>query len=94
MALRYELEGVGQLTEVVTFTGHDVAAVADRHDVAAALQLLHLTSQVEDDLDAGEVDAEVARQGENGLELLAGRVIVQPRVAARPGGLEQPLPLP
>lgn len=46
VALRYELEGVGQLTEVVTFTGHDVAAVADRHDVAAALQLLHLVAGV------------------------------------------------
>jgi hypothetical protein len=46
VALRYELEGVGRLTERVTFPGHDVAAVADRRDVAAALQLLHLAAGI------------------------------------------------
>lgn len=42
--LHYDLDGVGRLTEVFTFTGHDVEAKADRVDVRAALELLHLTA--------------------------------------------------
>lgn len=42
--LHYDLDGVGRLTERFTFHGHDVGAVADRADVAGALELLHLTA--------------------------------------------------
>lgn len=42
--LHYDLDGVGRLTERFTFEGHDLQAVADREDVRAALQLLHLTA--------------------------------------------------
>lgn len=46
VACHYDLDGVGRLTERFTFHGHDVGAVAGRVEVAAALQLLHLTAGV------------------------------------------------
>ncbi len=44
--LHYDLEGVGGLTERFVFEGHDVEAAATRHDVRAALELLHLAAGV------------------------------------------------
>ncbi len=46
VALHYDLDGVGRLTERFTFEGRDVEAVAGREDVINALQLLHLTAGV------------------------------------------------
>lgn len=46
VALHYDLEGVGRLTERFRFEGHDVEAAASRHDVRAAIELLHLTAGV------------------------------------------------
>lgn len=43
--LRYDLDGVGRLTETFTFQGVDVAAAAS-HELDAALELLHLTAGV------------------------------------------------
>lgn len=46
VALHYDLEGAGRLTERFVFEGHDVEAAAARHDVRAALEVLHLTAGV------------------------------------------------
>jgi UDP-N-acetyl-alpha-D-muramoyl-L-alanyl-L-glutamate epimerase len=46
VALHYDLDGVGRLTETFTFTGHDVAAAAEQPAVRAALELLHLAASV------------------------------------------------
>lgn len=46
VALHYDLEGVGRLTERFVFEDHDVAAAASRLDVRAAIELLHLTAGV------------------------------------------------
>ena len=46
VALHYDLDGVGRLTETFTFVGRDVGAVAERPDVQAALELLHLTAGI------------------------------------------------
>ena len=57
------------------------------------LHAIHLPPHVEDDLDAGEVDAQVARQRQDGLELLQILVRVQARVAFRARRLQQPFAL-
>lgn len=44
--LRYDLDGVGPLVESFVFEGVDVEAQADRPDVRAALELLHLAAGV------------------------------------------------
>src|SRR5712692_7482229 len=57
------------------------------------LHLLHSLAHIEDDLDAGEVDAHVAGERKDHLEALEVLVGVQPRIAVRARRLEQPLPL-
>lgn len=46
VALHYDLDGIGRLTETFAFVGHDVAEAANRPSVRAALELLHLTASV------------------------------------------------
>src|SRR5829696_7992649 len=45
------------------------------------LHPLHFAAHVEDDLDAGKIDAEVARQRKDGLELLEILLGVETRIA-------------
>jgi hypothetical protein len=58
--------------------------------VDLALHLLDLPAHVQDDLDAGEVDAEIAGQRQDGLELLEILFRVEPRVAVGARRLQQP----
>ena len=58
--------------------------------VDLALHLLDLAAHVEDDLDAGEVDAEIARQRQDRLELLEIFFRVQARVASVRDGFSSP----
>src|SRR5262245_53979024 len=57
------------------------------------MHLLHPMLHVEDDLDSGEIDAEMAGQGQDDLEPLDGVRVVEPRVAFRPGRAQQAFPL-
>jgi hypothetical protein len=57
--------------------------------VDLALHLFHLATHVEDDLDAGEIDAEIARQRQDGLELFEILFRVEAGVAFGARRLEQ-----
>jgi len=48
---------------------------------------------VEDHLDAGQVDPQLARQGEDDLQAPERLLVVQPRVAGAAGRLDEALPL-
>ena len=61
--------------------------------VDLALHLLDLPAHVEDDLDAGEVDAEIAGQRQNRFELLEVLFRVEARVAVGARRLQQPFAL-
>src|ERR1700736_161716 len=54
--------------------------------------LNHLFAHVQNDFDAGEVHAHVARQRENYVEAFQIAVGIKPRVALRPRRLQQPNP--
>ena len=57
--------------------------------VHLALHLLHLPAHVENDLDAGEIHAQVPRQREDGFELLEIFFGVQARVPLRSRWLQE-----
>src|SRR5205085_6595338 len=61
--------------------------------VDLTLHRLDLASHVENDFDAGEVDAEIARQREDGFELFEIFFRIEARVAFGARRLEQPLAL-
>lgn len=56
------------------------------------LHRVHLFAHVEDDLDTGKIDTEIARQGQNYFKAFEVGVGVKTGVANRPRRLEQALP--
>src|SRR5260221_3941168 len=78
--------------DAMALVEHVLADVV-HHPVELHVGLLHHPLQPEDDLDAGQVDAEVAREREDHLELADLIDAVQPSVACRAHGLEQTLAL-
>jgi len=72
----------------VAFVEHRLADVVEEL-VEAHVGVGHHAGQLEDHFDAGEVDAEVAREGEDHLQLLDLVLAVEARVAGGAGGLDQ-----
>src|SRR3954470_22221029 len=63
------------------------------HTVDLALHALHLLAHVEDHLDAGEVDPQVAGEGEDDLEAVDRLLVVETGVAGAAGRLDEAFPL-
>src|ERR1700730_2170655 len=68
-----------------------LAADVVEEPVHLALPLLHVLLHVEDDLDSGPVDADVAGQGEDDLEAADRLLVVEAGIAGGARRLEQPL---
>src|SRR6185369_1190143 len=76
---------LARLLQFLAYVAHEL--------VDLRLHLLHLAAHVQDDLDAGEVDAEIAREVQDHLELAEVVLGVEARVAVGARRLEEPLAL-
>ena len=78
--------------DAVALVEHGLADVVEEA-VELHVGVGHHAGQLEDHFDAGEVDAEVAGEGEDHLELVDLVFAVEARVAGRARGLDQPFAL-
>src|SRR5688572_34768 len=79
------------LVLLTAFLG-DLADIG-KEAVHLALHVIHALLHVQDHLDAGQVDAELARQGEDDLQAAERLLVVETGVAGAPGWLDEALAL-